>query len=105
MDSIRVKEMERYCAEKMQKVNLFETERMFCDVYCLEPGQVQKPHRHEGADKIYYVLEGKGTFQVGKETKELSAGTITMAPSGQEHGVVNESQDRLLVLVFMAPHP
>ena len=48
--------------QKMQKVNLFETERMFCDLYCFEPGQEQKTHTHAGADKIYYVLEGRGTF-------------------------------------------
>ena len=29
--------------EKMSKVNLFETPRMFCDVYGLEPGQSQAP--------------------------------------------------------------
>ncbi|MFT5475087.1 MAG: hypothetical protein ACI8Y8_000416, partial [Planctomycetota bacterium] len=31
----------RFRPEKMQKVNLFETDQMFCDIYCLEPGQAQ----------------------------------------------------------------
>ena len=61
--------------EKMAKVKLYETPRMFCDVYCLEPGQEQRPHAHEGADKVYYVLEGRGLFQVGGEQQTLAAGS------------------------------
>lgn len=39
-------DVRRFDAAKMQKVNLFETGRFFLDVYCLEPGQSQKPHVH-----------------------------------------------------------
>ena len=91
--------------EKMAKVNLFETPRMFCDVYCLEPGQEQKPHAHAGADKIYYVLEGEGLFTVGEEQQSLGEGTAVLAPSGVDHGVRNASDARLRLLVFMAPNP
>ncbi|MBI3962784.1 MAG: cupin domain-containing protein, partial [Deinococcus sp.] len=33
----KVFELQRFSAEKMQKVNLFDTERMFTDLYCFEP--------------------------------------------------------------------
>lgn len=89
----------------MQKVNLFETERMFADIYCLEPGQEQKPHAHTGADKIYFVLEGTGRFHIGGEERELGKDEIVLAPSDVEHGVRNESEARLVLLVFMAPNP
>ena len=91
--------------EKMQKVNLFQTENMFCDLYCLLPGQAQKPHRHLGADKIYYVLEGTGIFQIGNEEKVLGPGMIVLAPSGIDHGVRNTSEGEVNLLVFMAPNP
>ena len=94
-----------FSSEKMKKVNLFTTDRMFCDVYCFEPGQAQTPHMHTGSDKIYYVLEGRATIRMGQETRELGAGDIAMAPSGAEHGVSNTSADQLTVLVFMAPRP
>ena len=32
-----------FAAAKMAKNNLFESERMFCDVYCLEPGSRSGP--------------------------------------------------------------
>ena len=66
-----VSECKRFSPEKFQKINLFETDRMFCDVYCFEAGQEQAPHQHQGADKIYYVLEGKGLVQIGAERLEL----------------------------------
>ena len=89
----------------MQKVNLFETERMFADVYCLEPGQEQKRHAHAGADKIYCVIEGSGRIQIGDDEQDLGPNQIVLAPSSVEHGLLNNSQDRLVVLVFMAPNP
>lgn len=95
----------QFAAEKMQKVNLYETPNFFCDVYCLEPGQAQKPHVHEDADKIYYVLEGRGTFLVGTSEQELSAHQIVLAPAGAPHGVHNTSTERLTILVFMTPNP
>jgi hypothetical protein len=36
---------------------------------------------------------------------QLGADQIVLAPEGVEHGVRNESQARLVVLVFMAPNP
>ncbi len=95
----------RFSVEKMQKVNLFETGNFFCDLYCLEPGQVQKPHTHVEGDKIYFVLEGHGTIQVGEEEKVVEQNEICLAESGLVHGVNNTSDERLTLLVFMAPNP
>jgi len=100
-----IREAVRFAGEKMAKVNLFETERMFCDVYGLESGQGQKVHTHQGADKIYVVLEGRGTFRIGSEERELGPDTVVLAPSGVEHGVRNTGEARLALLVFMAPNP
>ncbi len=95
----------RFALEKMQKSNLYETPNFFCDVYGLEPGQEQKPHVHDEADKVYYVLDGRGTFLVGAEERELSTHQIVLASAGLQHGVRNTSEARLTLLVFMSPHP
>jgi quercetin dioxygenase-like cupin family protein len=95
----------RFSSDKFQKVNLFETDRMFCDLYCFEPGQEQTPHKHQGADKIYYVLEGRGLVRIGADQRELLPGMAAHASSGEEHAVKNLGPDRLAMLVFMAPHP
>ena len=105
MKVIQVRDSVAFSPEKLKKVSLFDTERFFCDVYCFEPGQSQKVHSHDGSDKIYYVLEGRGRVTVGTEERELGAGEITLAPSGEDHGVVNHTDEKLVMLVFMAPKP
>jgi mannose-6-phosphate isomerase-like protein (cupin superfamily) len=95
----------QFSSEKMRKINLFETPNFFCDLYCLEPGQEQKVHAHRDEDKIYLVLDGRGSFVVGEETRELAANQIVLAPAGQPHGVKNTSHANLTLLVFMTPNP
>src|SRR5690242_3799154 len=95
----------RFEPAKMQKINLFETPRFFCDVYCLEPGQAQKPHRHDAADKVYAVLEGEVVARVGDEHATLGPGAAVLAPAGVDHGLENAGTARAAVLVFMAPRP
>jgi quercetin dioxygenase-like cupin family protein len=105
MKVITLADYQRFASDKMKKNNLFQTERLFCDIYCFEPGQEQKGHIHGHQDKVYIVLEGQGTFQVGSEHRMLEAGQGTLAPAGEEHGVKNHTTQRLKVLVFVAPNP
>jgi quercetin dioxygenase-like cupin family protein len=95
----------RFSPEKLQKINLFETPNFFCDIYCLEPGQEQKPHTHADADKIYFVLEGAVTIRVGAEERVVGKNQICLATAGEQHGVKNASNDRVVLLVVMAPNP
>ena len=105
MTVISLADYQQYSRDKMKKNNLFQTERLFCDVYCFEPGQEQKGHIHGTQDKVYLVMEGAGTFHVGAEKRVLEAGQATMASAGEEHGVKNHTDRRLKVLVFVAPNP
>ena len=95
----------RFAAEKMQKASLFETPQMFCDVYGLEPGQAQKPHRHAEATKFYYVVAGTALFTVGGREQTLGPGGLAWAAPGEEHGVTNATDERVVLLVAMAPNP
>ena len=104
MDVRSILEMIAFSQEKMKKVGIFNTPQFFCDLYCFEPNQEQKPHVHNGEDKVYFVLEGEGTFHIGSEVKKLTPNTMTLAPSGVEHGVKNEGPNRLVLLAFMAPN-
>ena len=105
MTVINLSDYQKFSSEKMKKNNIFQTARFFCDIYCFEPGQEQKGHIHGEQDKVYLVLEGKGTFQVGDEKQVLGPGDGTIAPAGEEHGVRNHTNARLKVLVFVAPNP
>jgi len=102
---IAVKEHAAFTPDKMAKIALATTERAQLDLYCVGPGQSQKPHRHDDQDKIYYVLEGHGSFTLGNDQQQLTAGDALVAPAGVDHGVLNDGPDPLLVLVIVTPPP
>jgi quercetin dioxygenase-like cupin family protein len=90
-------------ADKFYKTTLWQGEHVMVGMNCLEPGQTQKTHAHDGADKFYFVLEGEGNFTVGDEEKVAPAGSLVIAPAGIPHGVSNQSDRRLSLLVAIAP--
>jgi mannose-6-phosphate isomerase-like protein (cupin superfamily) len=51
------------------------------------------------------VVQGRGTFTVGDEERELGPGEIALAPAGQTHGVANRGPQRLVTLVVVTPKP
>jgi quercetin dioxygenase-like cupin family protein len=91
--------------EKMKKVNLFESPHLFCDVYCLKPGQSQEVHSHAHNDKVYYALTGTVDVTLGDETRPLPPGELAIAPAGVPHGVENRTTANATLLVVMAPNP
>ena len=105
MDVKSVMDARKFSAEKLSKTSLFESEKMFCDVYGVSPGQEQKPHVHDEGDKIYLVLEGCGIFRVGGDTREVGEKNVVYVPAGVEHALKNDSGANLTLLVLMTPHP
>ncbi len=91
--------------EKFFKTTLVQSERLMLGLNCLEPGQVQKVHDHADQDKFYFVLEGEGLFAVGEEEQTASSGILVWALAGVPHGVTNQSSQRLVILMGIAPAP
>jgi mannose-6-phosphate isomerase-like protein (cupin superfamily) len=89
--------------EKFFKTTLWEGEHLVAGLNCLEPGQTQATHAHAEADKFYFILEGQGIFTIGEVQQEAEAGTLVVAPASVPHGVRNEGQNRLTILVAIAP--
>jgi quercetin dioxygenase-like cupin family protein len=88
---------------KHYKATLYQGDHMMVGLNCLLPGQTQAAHAHEGADKIYFVLEGRGRFRVGDEESDAAEGGLVVAPAGVVHGVTNTGDARLSLLVAIAP--
>lgn len=95
----------RFASEKMQKVPVFTSDKLFFDQYCLRPGQAQRVHSHAGEDKVYVVLDGEATFAIGGEEATRGPGFAAFAPAGTPHGVRNDTDADLVLLVAMAPRP
>ncbi len=90
---------------KMGKATLVRGTQMMVGLNAFEPGQSHARHVHEGADKIYLVLEGQGEFEVADQSRVLGVGSLIVAPAGVSHGVTNSGPDRLVVMMAMAPPP
>lgn len=95
----------RYGEEKMGKATLFHSERILVGVNAFEPGQEHRLHTHEGMDKVYHVLEGRGLFLTEEGEEPMVAGEMLIAPEGVAHGLRNDSDGRLVVLAILAPAP
>ncbi len=89
--------------DKQYKATLFESGRLMLGLNCLEPGQAQHAHTHEGQDKFYFVVEGEGEFEVGEARQTAGPGSVVWAPAGVPHGVENKGRARLVLLVGIAP--
>jgi len=89
--------------QKFFKTTLWQGEHVMIGLNCLEPGQVQTAHAHAGADKFYFVLNGRGLFTVGDEQCTVDASKLVIAPAGVPHGVENTGDERLSLLVAIAP--
>jgi mannose-6-phosphate isomerase-like protein (cupin superfamily) len=105
LESKRLEDRISFSEEKMQKNAFFDSPHLFYDAYCLLPGQVQKVHSHDGSDKVYFVMRGTGRFTIGDEEEDLTEGNAVIARAGTPHGVRNDSEDQLILLVTMAPRP
>lgn len=102
---ITVKDHVKLQPEKMAKIALSTTARAQLDLYCLAPGQQQKVHIHDDQDKICYVLEGRGTFNLDGIEETLEPGDAIVARAGAAHGIANAGAAPLLVLVVVTPPP
>ena len=89
--------------EKFFKSTLWQGEHLTVGLNCLEPNQTQSVHAHQGADKVYFVLEGNGRFTIGEREYQAGTGMLVVAPAGVPHGVTNSGSERLSLLVAIAP--
>ncbi len=105
MEYIHLMEQRKFSDQKMQKIPLFNSDKMFIDQYCLKPGQAQKVHSHTIEDKVYMVLHGEAMFDIDGEQELLTEGMAAIARAGIAHGVRNDSASNVVLLVMMAPKP
>ena len=91
--------------DRMGKATIFESSRLLVGLNAFEPGQSHALHAHQGMDKVYHVLEGRGVFLLEGRELPMAAGDLLIAPEGVAHGVRNSGSGRLLVLAVLAPAP
>ena len=103
--AIRPEEHAVFRPDKMGKATLFESARLLVGLNGFEPGQEHALHAHDGMDKLYHVLQGRGRFLLEGRELAMEPGLMLVAPAGVPHGIRNDGGERLVVLAVLAPAP
>jgi quercetin dioxygenase-like cupin family protein len=104
-EALRPEDHAVFNPEKMGKATLFESERILVGLNSFEAGQEHALHAHEGMDKVYQVLEGRGVFLLEGRELSMEPGVMLVAPEGGPHGIRKSGDERLVVLAILAPGP
>ena len=57
-------------------------------IVVLEPDHAPPPHKHDDAEQVYYVLEGRGVLTIeGAGEFAVSAGDVVVVPPGATHSM------------------
>lgn len=91
-------------AHNVDARNLYNTKDAMVSVIKLQPGQSLKRHITP-VDVAFYVLEGRGTVEIGDEKKEVAARSLVESPKDIVHCWYNESDEPLTFMVIKAPRP
>jgi mannose-6-phosphate isomerase-like protein (cupin superfamily) len=104
-EALRPEEHAVFNPEKMGKATIFASSRILVGLNAFEPGQEHKLHAHEGMDKVYQVVTGRGLFVLEDREIPMEPGMMLVAPEGVPHGVKNTGDERLLLIAILAPAP
>lgn len=69
----------------------------------IPPGAGEIRHRHRRARQLFYVLDGRATFEIEGRTIEPGPRQAVAIPPGAAHRVVNAGREDLVLLVMSAP--
>jgi len=70
----------------------------------LSPGSSLPVHTTP-VDIFFYIIEGRGEIEVGRDREPVKAGSIVESPRDIPHGLHNTSEAPFKVLVVKTPRP
>ena len=59
----------------------------------LNPGCSIGYHVHEGDSELFYILKGTAEYSDNGTVKQVTAGDVTICPSGEGHGIANRTDE------------
>jgi glyoxylate utilization-related uncharacterized protein len=84
---------------------LYETERMWTQVICMQGSQGLGPMTDENADGLVAVLSGRVSVQIGKGRARMRQWEVVLVPKGEDLTIRNASDEPSVVLLVLAPPP
>jgi len=66
------------------------------------PGTKTLPHRLRTSE-VYYILEGRGTMHIDRETQDVQSGQAVYIPPGSRQFIENPGDSELVFLCIVDP--
>lgn len=82
------------------KDDLKSKSNIFVQIVKNEPHTNVKPHYHKQTIEIFYILSGSGIFFINNDKNRRKPGDVILCEPGDVHGVINDTDEDFLTLVF-----
>lgn len=69
----------------------------------LAPGAREIRHYHRNSSQLFYLISGRGSLHIGGGVLELTDGEAAEVPPGENHQMVNSTNESLRFLVISTP--
>ena len=102
MDAFELAQLVTECSQSgSQYLEFIRKPSLSVGLYMLSAGAVdqQEPHTE---DEVYYIVSGRASIQVDKESSPVEAGSVVFVQANIEHRFHTITED-LTILVFFAP--
>jgi len=105
VDVDNLKSFVRFDPDQVRRQTMFETERLWSQVLCLDRNQHVGPLNDPDSDAVFLVVAGLGVFQVDARRKRLPQWGTVLVPAGANVTITNATEEPLVVLQVAAPPP
>jgi mannose-6-phosphate isomerase-like protein (cupin superfamily) len=95
----------RFDPEIVTRETLFETDRLWAEVTCLDRNQTLGPISDDESDAVFTVVAGEAVFVVDRKRQRLKQWRTVLVPARAEVTVTNASTEPLVLMVVAAPPP
>jgi mannose-6-phosphate isomerase-like protein (cupin superfamily) len=105
VENRNLKRYVHFSPQEVLRETVFETERLWTQVLCLDLNQTIGPATDPGSDAVLTIVAGEAVFLVDGKRKRLEQWGAVLVPAGSEVTVTNASAEPLVLLLVAAPPP
>ena len=80
-------------------LNFLKIRDLEAGIIVLHPGEedTQEPH---ATDELYYVIEGRGFMELGKNKRSVKKGSILFVPAKMHHRFYGNKENLVVLYIF-----
>lgn len=105
MEARDLRDLVRFDEDGPHHETLFEADRLWSEVVCLDRNQGLGPISDRDSDALCIVVTGKVVLQVDRGRQRLEQWGTALVPAGSTLSVTNSTGDPAVLLLVAAPPP